>query len=102
MATFETSNTSSSDDLEFEENNLSIFPNPISSNVIYGNFNALKSQKVEVYLLQLDGKIIHQQQFDFQSGENRFSIPANIQAGVFILKFKTFDKSYTHKLLVIS
>lgn len=85
-------------DIEFA-NTFSIFPNP-TNNVVNVAFNLSKSQKVEVALQSVDGRVIDIQNFSNNSDVNTSFNVSSLSSGLYFVKITTEEGFATRKFVV--
>jgi hypothetical protein len=92
------------DNVGVEEQNLftyfNAYPNPVD-NTLNLNFNAKKSQKVDISLLNLTGSIIYSKSLDVNEGYQSATLDVtNLTGGVYILQLKSDNGVMTRKVVV--
>ncbi|AHM63615.1 PA14 domain-containing protein [Flammeovirgaceae bacterium 311] len=76
-----------------------VYPNPVSDEM-FVNFMAEHAGVVELEVINLQGRTVHQQQANAREGENIFTLDLrkpNINKGIYILRIKSMD--FTSKVV---
>jgi hypothetical protein len=83
---------------------LTVFPNPVHSSTVIkltrGQRSDDRDQTVSIKILNISGKIVHRLTSDFWHLASGISWnPANLPAGIYLLKAKIGKITYTKRLL---
>ncbi len=75
--------------LEIEKSlqNIEIYPNPISDIITIRSLDLNKINDMEI--ITIDGKNVYQKTIDFSSAEMRFQWPAELESGIYFIKFRS-------------
>jgi hypothetical protein len=73
---------------DFIENEVVLYPNPVSGDQVFVKTAELRAGKYAVEVLDLYGRVVWQENFQLMSGEPQIeiSLPAELVAGQYVLK----------------
>jgi GEVED domain/Secretion system C-terminal sorting domain/Fibronectin type III domain/Pregnancy-associated plasma protein-A len=70
-----------------ESQKMAIFPNPTNSEVVQLYYTSSRQDEVQVEIFDLNGRILHKQQYPAERGDNQFTIAIpDYPVGVYVLK----------------
>ncbi|MGC9355284.1 MAG: T9SS type A sorting domain-containing protein, partial [Mariniphaga sp.] len=82
-----------------EEPGLQLFPNPVS-NRLRITFSSEKNEKVQLSVINLQGKVLQQQNISCHEGTNLAEMPvADLKQGIYLFRFQNQEKTETIKFL---
>jgi hypothetical protein len=82
-----------------KEPGLQLFPNPVS-NRLRITFSSEKNEKVQLSIINLQGKVLQQQNISCHEGTNLAEMPvADLKQGIYLFRFQTQGKTETIKFL---
>lgn len=96
---FETMNPISVNENEANDINLSVYPNPVYSDV-FVDFTGIENQNAQINITDLTGREIFSQNFSTQNGFNHIKVSTDLSSGVYALDFDFNGNRYTRKLVV--
>ncbi len=82
-----------------ESSNIILYPNPVIDQLQI-SYESIKSDKVQVYIIDVQGKVVHQQMISSQNGTNLVTINvAQIPQGLYVCRVQSSNKIETIKFL---
>lgn len=86
----------------YDENKLLVSPNPVTGPAFVAGFNFIRSGKVILRIIDINGKTIAIQKEQAHAGFNSFTIqrPLTAGKGVYLLELATENHSYNAKLII--
>ncbi len=82
-------------------NSFNTSTNPNNSNVFNIEFNAKVGLKMNIQVVSIDGKIVHEEQENISIGENNLNIDLNkLQSGIYLFTFYVENELFTKRILI--
>lgn len=81
-------------------NELSIYPNPSSGDILYGKIEITDGNHMLVKIYDMSGKEIISKNISVENGEFFLSFPNNLKHGIYMLVGITNEKQYTQGIIV--
>ena len=87
---------------ELSENGLSVYPNPVTSGLVQIKMMLKKAQEVNVFVLDIHGKLVHSKAVDVNGGLsiNQLKLPG-IPNGIYYIKVQAENMNAIRKLIVL-
>jgi hypothetical protein len=84
---------------DMKQAGLQIYPNPVS-NRLYITFSSEKNEKVQLSVINLQGKVLQQQNMNCYKGANIAEMPvSDLKQGIYLFRFQNQKKTETIKFL---
>ena len=82
-----------------ESSNLTLYPNPVIDQLLI-SYESLKEGNVQVAIIDIQGKILHQQTINSQNGTNQTIISVSkLPKGLYVCRLQNGDKLETIKFI---
>jgi hypothetical protein len=82
-----------------ESSNLTLFPNPVIDQLLI-SYESLKAGNVQVAIIDIQGKVLHQQTINSQNGTNHAIISVSqLPKGLYVCRLQNGDKLETIKFI---
>jgi len=86
--------------LSFNNKTITIFPNPASDQLTL-EINSIKATEINVLIIDLMGKIVHEQSFNFDQGLSKNVMQLDqLHEGIYLIKLQSGNDTFTKKLVI--
>ena len=81
-----------------DEAKIKVYPNPSNGNV-YLEYEAKEATTMKVYVMDLIGQVMQQQELFFNKGKSTQAIDlGNLPNGIYLVRYSSGDRSFTRKI----